>query len=85
MVILLVMNRAREEFETWSNDNGLNAESLLTDHLNALMKDGICTVENADHITAEVLRVRITNPDWAGAFDCSLGSDGKLFYDSRPF
>jgi hypothetical protein len=85
MVILLIAHQAREAFEAWSKVNELDAESLLTDHLNALAIDGICTVEKAETFTAAVFHMLITNPDWPTPFTCKLGSDGKLFYDKRPF
>jgi len=85
MIILLFVPSAREAFEAWSVETGIDTESILTAHLNTLATDGLCTVEKAESPSRSTLHLLVSNSAWGRALYCKLGSDGKFSSDFRPF
>jgi hypothetical protein len=85
MVTLLFAYPARETFEAWSKETGINAEAIITDHLKTMATDGICTVEMADSLSGSCLNLKISNPAWGRALFCKLGNDGNLSANFIPF
>jgi len=85
MILLLFAPSAREALAAWSEETGIDTESILRHHLSPLATDGLCTVEKADSSSRSTLHLLVSNSAWGRALYCKVGSDGTFSSDFRPF